>query len=181
MIILLLLGVSVSLKGFKDEYLSLVSMTLIGDAEFGVSNLFTQFFFLSRCWSRYDCTSELLRAKGRHGYFPNFHRYLLDFISKSVISSSPGIASGKNTDTMWCAEFFFRFFHSWRVYSFFSNFSYSTRLKVTSFLGFPQSTGKEVTRFCNFLKNLLGQITRFLEKSTRLGYSFFLTSNWKNE
>lgn len=45
MIILLLLGVSVSLKGFKDEYLSLVSMTLIGDAEFGVSNLFTQFFF----------------------------------------------------------------------------------------------------------------------------------------
>ena len=48
MIILLLLGVSVSLKGFKDEYLSLVSMTLIGDAEFGVSNLFTQFFFFEQ-------------------------------------------------------------------------------------------------------------------------------------
>ena len=84
---------------------------------------------------------------GRHGYFPNFQRYLLDFISKSVISSSPGIASGKNTDAMWCAVNFLIFIHSWGVYSVFSNFSLSTRLKVTSFLGFPQSIGKEVTRF----------------------------------
>ena len=166
MIILLLLSVSVSLKGVKDEYFL-----------FRYHGQFLQTLSLTLLLKKTThCT-----ITGRHGYFPNFQRYLLDFISKSVISSSPGIASGKNTDTMWCAEFFFRFFHSWRVYSFFSNFSYSTRLKVTSFLGFPQSTGKEVTRFCNFLKNLLGQITRFLEKSTRLGYSFFLTSNFKNE
>ena len=30
----------VSLKGFKDKYLSLVSMTLIGNEDFGLTNAF---------------------------------------------------------------------------------------------------------------------------------------------
>ena len=34
----------VSLKGFKDKYLSLVSMTLIGDEDFGVTILFTHVY-----------------------------------------------------------------------------------------------------------------------------------------
>ena len=132
MIILLLLSVSVSLKGVKDEYFL-----------FRYHGQFLQTLSLTLLLKKTThCT-----ITGRHGYFPNFQRYLLDFISKSVISSSPGIASGKNTDAMWCAVNFLIFIHSWGVYTVFSNFSLSTRLKVTSFLGFPQSIGKEVTRF----------------------------------
>ena len=62
MIILLLLSVSVSLKGFKDKYLSLVSMTLIGDEDFGVTNLFTQFYFSAGAGRVRNCTSELRRT-----------------------------------------------------------------------------------------------------------------------
>ena len=60
MIILLL--VSVSLKCFKDKYLSLVSMTLIGDEDFGATNLVTQFYFSPAAGQVRNCTSELRRT-----------------------------------------------------------------------------------------------------------------------
>ena len=64
MIILLLLSVSVSLKGFKDKYLSLVSMTLIGNEDFGVTNLFIISF--------YDTTGTFLKNVTSIGHFSYF-------------------------------------------------------------------------------------------------------------
>ena len=94
MIILLL--VSVSLKGFKDKYLSLVSMTLIGNEDFGVTNLFIishNFIFQlvelgsvrANCEQhkyeyQYQCpqSQALLRF---HGYFPkNCHGHRALFL-----------------------------------------------------------------------------------------------------
>ena len=49
----------VSLKGFKDKYLSLVSMTLIGDEDFGVTNLFTQFYFSAGAGRVRNCTTAM--------------------------------------------------------------------------------------------------------------------------
>ena len=66
-------------------------------------------------------------------------------------------------------------------YSFFTNFQKSTRSQFTRFGRVPESVHKQVTRFRFFFKNLLVRFYSFYPKSTRFGYSFFLTSNWKNE